>query len=84
MGKQIDILVSCLNSILCGNFNNIIDEDNVKFARDFPKDILKVLTGKVEKSLLNDDNVKSFYENFVKYFLTFRKKSLFIMLDTKS
>ena len=66
VGNQINILVACLNSIMCGNFSKVIDENLIKFARDFPKDILKILTNKIEKSILNDDHIKSFFENFVK------------------
>jgi hypothetical protein len=83
IGNQTNILIACLNSIMCGNFSRVIDEDFIKYARDFPKDILKVLTNKIEKSLLNDDNIKSFYENFVSFCVIIRKKYLFISFDTR-
>lgn len=69
IGNQTNILIACLNSIMCGNFSRVLDEDFIKYAREFPKDIMKVLSNRIEKGLLNDDNIKSFYENFVSFSL---------------
>lgn len=65
--------MACLNSILTGNLSKVIDDDLVKFARDFPKDILKTLTNKIEKGILNDNSIKKFYENFVKNIIIKKK-----------
>jgi hypothetical protein len=66
IGDQINILVACLNSIMCGNFEKLVDDEKfLTYLKSLPKQINNVLQNKIEKNILKDVTMKHFYDNFV-------------------
>jgi hypothetical protein len=66
IGDQINILVASLNSIMCGSFQKLIDDEKfMSYLKSLPKQITNVLQNKIEKNILNDLTMKHFFDNFV-------------------
>ena len=67
IGDQINILVACLNSIMCGHFEKLIDDEKfMTYVKSLPKQITNILQNKIEKAVLKDLTMKNFFENFVR------------------